>query len=121
MTIDRASAGQWLSERLAGPVPGAATVVFHSIVMQYLAAGERKLLEDSIAEAGAKAEAQAPLAWLRLEPAGAECTVTLTLWPRGNEAVVARCGFHGEGVRPTHVPLRQPRGETGVTGITTLS
>lgn len=109
VTIDRDAAGSWLSEQLARPAAGVATVVFHSIVMQYLAESERRSFEHSIAGAGAAASEQAPLAWLRLEPAGAECAVTLTVWPAGEEAVVARCGYHGEGVRPSHAPLGRPR------------
>ena len=104
VTIDRAAAAAWLTEQLAPPADGVATVIFHSIVMQYLAEGERKSFEQSVARAGAAATERAPLAWLRLEPAGAECAVTLTMWPSEKEAVVARCGFHGEGVRPVPNP-----------------
>src|SRR5262249_5414995 len=34
--VERASGPDWLARRLAAPVPGVATVVYHSIVLQYL-------------------------------------------------------------------------------------
>jgi hypothetical protein len=98
--IERAEAGSWLAGKLPEPVPGVATVVFHSIVMQYLEEGQRRRVEKAISAAGAAATKKAPVAWLRMEPEGAECAVILTQWPTGENRVVARSGFHGEGVRP---------------------
>ncbi len=98
--VDCAAAAPWLDAQLAIPAPGVATVVFHSIVAQYLHPEERRRLEESIAAAGLAATRRAPVAWLRMEPEGAECALSLALWPSGEEAVIARCGFHGEGVRP---------------------
>ncbi|MDQ3660694.1 MAG: DUF2332 family protein, partial [Actinomycetota bacterium] len=99
--VERAEAGSWLALKLAEPVPEAATVVFHSIVMQYLEEGQRRLFEEVIATAAPGATTEAPPAWLRREPAGAECALSLTLWPSGREEVIARSGFHGERVRPS--------------------
>jgi len=98
--VDCAAAAPWLDDQLAIPAPGVATVVFHSIVAQYLHPEERRRLEESIAAAGLAATRRAPVAWLRMEPEGAECALSLALWPSGVDAVIARCGFHGEGVRP---------------------
>ena len=58
----------WLAGRLAEPVPGVATVVFHSIVWQYLPPATRTAIADALAHAGAAATPEAPLAWLRMEP-----------------------------------------------------
>ena len=99
--IDRAAAGPWLADRLAAAAPDVATVVFHSVVAQYLDPEERRHLEETIAAAGSAATPRAPVAWLRMEPEGAECAVRLKLWPSGRDEVIARCGFHGERVRPT--------------------
>src|SRR5207248_425262 len=67
-TIDRASAGGWLETALAEPAAGVVTVVFHSVVLQYLSDDERPRVHDLIQAAGARATDDAPLAWLRLEP-----------------------------------------------------
>ncbi len=97
-SIDRAEACEWLSERLATPTPGVATVVFHSIVLQYL--GERAArLREIIEEAGQRATARAPLFWLRLEPErqGNESifSVRMTTWPNGQDRRLAISSPHG--------------------------
>lgn len=96
--IERASASTWVAERLAAPREGMATVVYHSIVMQYLAEPERIAFEAAIEEAGAGATLAAPLAWLRMEPAGDRAEVWLTSWPGREERLVARAGYHGNPV-----------------------
>jgi hypothetical protein len=97
--IDRADAVDWLGTQLAEPHRGAATVVFHSIVMQYLAEDARAAVRATIEEAGARASAEAPLAWLRMEPGGDYAHVHLTLWPAGEERLLAEAGYHGRPVR----------------------
>ncbi len=99
VAIDRAAAGEWLERRLAAPVPGAATVVFQSLVLQYLDDAERARVRDVIEAAGAAATAAAPLAWLRMEPGGELADVRLRTWPGGEDALVARAGYHGRPVR----------------------
>ena len=93
--VERAGAADWLGRQLAGGATGRATVVFQSIVWQYLGERERERVRALLSAAGARATAGAPLAWLRLEPAGGYTTVTLTTWPGGRERVLARAGFHG--------------------------
>ena len=62
--VQRAAAGEWVEAQLGEPAPDAVTVVFHSIVMQYLSDAERQRLEEALQAANG------PLAWLRMEPAG---------------------------------------------------
>jgi hypothetical protein len=94
--IDRASAADWLEARLAEPAGGAVTVVFHSVVMQYLPEAERERVEALVRAAG---EGGAALAWLRMEPDTAErAGVWLDLWPEGRHARIARAGYHGRPV-----------------------
>ncbi|HEV3226092.1 MAG TPA: DUF2332 domain-containing protein [Acidimicrobiales bacterium] len=100
--IDRADAHAWVDDQLRDRREGRATVIFHSIVWQYLAPETRAGIKDSIHAAGARASSRAPIAWLRMEPgtdpaAGAE--VRLTMWPGGAERIVARTGYHGRPVR----------------------
>jgi hypothetical protein len=46
--VERAGAAGWTEARLAEPAPGTATVVFHSIVMQYLPVAERERFERAL-------------------------------------------------------------------------
>ena len=101
--LDKGSLIDWLPERI-GPVPGRATVVFHSIVMQYLAKDDRHAFEAIVRQAGERATGDAPLAWLRLEPKGAEFHVRLNRWPGGDEHHVATATAHGQNVRWLGLP-----------------
>ena len=97
--VERASAVDWLPRRLAAARPGVATVVFHSIAIAYLERAAREQAVGAIAGAGARATRNAPVAWLRMEPGGEQAEVRLTVWPGGDERLVATTGFHGRGVR----------------------
>jgi hypothetical protein len=93
--VEVASAAEWVERRLASPVVGRATVVCHSIVLQYLATEERRALVDAIEAAGSDAAADAPLAWLRLEPGGDQADLRLTTWPGGATRLLATSAYHG--------------------------
>lgn len=95
----QASAVPWTTEQLAATAPRTATVLFHSIVMQYLTAEERGAFEAAVREAGDRASEAAPLAWLRMEPDDWEATqVRLTMWPGSGDRKLARAGYHGDPV-----------------------
>jgi hypothetical protein len=98
-TVDRADGPSWLGEQLARARPGLATVVFHSIVTQYLEEDGRARLTRALDEAALRATAEAPLAWLRLEPTQPEGAgrflVHLTTWPGGEEVLLAEAHPHG--------------------------
>ena len=103
-SVDRSSAEAWLPSTLGPPADQMATVVFHSVVMQYLDPAEREAVRLLLGEAGARATAANPMAWLRLEPEGEwrrerPHAVRLTMWPGGNEEKLAECHPHG---RPVH-------------------
>jgi hypothetical protein len=97
--ITRANGADWIAEQLARATPGRATVVYHSIVIQYFDQASRDRFVASIAAAGGRAPRDAPLAWLRMEPGGEQAEVQLTVWPGGESRLVATTGFHGQGVR----------------------
>jgi hypothetical protein len=97
--VDRAGAADWIAERLAETRPGVTTVLFHSIVMQYLPEEERRDFERRLAAAGEDAGEDAPLFWLRMEPAGEMAEVRITRWPGGEDRFLARVGYHGDPVR----------------------
>jgi hypothetical protein len=97
--VDRADAPTWLEEHLAAPAEGVATVVVHSIVLQYLPKPARGRLQAALAAAGRRASEAAPLAWLRMEPAGDQAELRLTSWPDADEELLATSGFHGAPIR----------------------
>lgn len=107
VAVEAAGALEWLTARLREPVQGACTVVFHSIVLQYISGNDKNAILECLQEAGRRATVDSPLAWLRLEPAQTRrvspmlAEVRLTFWPGGGETVVADAGFHG---RPVLVP-----------------
>jgi hypothetical protein len=93
--VDQGDLGEWAEERLAEAVPGVATVVVHSIVWQYVAPGSRDRMRAALWRAGRRATPDAPLAWLRFEPAGPVGDLRLTWWPGGEETVLATAEYHG--------------------------
>jgi hypothetical protein len=93
--LDREAAAPWTKRMLAEPAPGTATVLYHSIVMQYLSEEELAAFHRQIEVASERATADAPLAWLRMEPAGDHADLHLTVWPGGEERHLARAGYHG--------------------------
>jgi hypothetical protein len=98
VAVEQGGAGEWIAARLSEPRDGAVTVVFHSIVMQYLGEDERTEFERTLRAAGDSASERSPLAWLRMEPGGERAEVRLTLWPGGEERILARGGYHGDPV-----------------------
>jgi len=95
VAVDRQGAAAWIERRLADPAAGRVTVVFHSIVMQYLGEAERAAFESHLGDAAARASDEAPLAWLRMEPADELAEVRLAVWPGGEDRLLCRAGYHG--------------------------
>lgn len=95
--VDEASAMTWLPRLLEQPLDGVATVVFHSIVLQYLSDQERDEFLQLIEGAGARATNEAPLAHLTLEPdpGMSGYSLRLRMWPGGEEFILAQSGPHG--------------------------
>jgi len=96
--VDREPATAWTKRMLSEPTPGQATVLYHSIVSQYLSDKERSAFHTNIQAGGERATADAPLAWLRMEPGGERADVHLTTWPSGETRHLARVGYHGSPV-----------------------
>jgi len=101
LAIDQADAGVWLGEQLRdGGARGATTVVFHSIVWQYLPRDTKDGVRAALAHAGSKATTDSPLAWLRMEPATPDhAELRLTTWPTGEQELLAQVGYHGADIR----------------------
>lgn len=99
--VDRGDAAAWVEAHVA-PVEGRCGVVFHSIAFQYFPAETKNLIAAHMARAGGRATAAAPLAWLRYESedgGGKGITLRLTLWPGGEDRLLARAHPHGASVR----------------------
>jgi hypothetical protein len=104
--VERADAAEWLAQRLAQREPGVATLIYHSVFLQYPPRETQKALRTMIEAAGARASADAPLAWLRLEPEAllggprdsVRFLVDLTTWPGGDHRVLAVTDGHARAV-----------------------
>lgn len=97
MTVDRADAADWLATQLGdGPAQGAVTVLFHSIVWQYLPRTTKDGVRAALAAAGDRAGETNPLCWLRMEPDTLDhAALRLTTWPDRSEEKLAEVGYHG--------------------------
>ena len=98
--VEPLPASAFLERELAEPAPGVVTVVWHSVVRQYLDPDERQRVEELLAAAGERATPEAPLARLSLEPehlgAGRfRFLVELTPWPGGAPELLADAEGHG--------------------------
>lgn len=66
--IAKCGAADFLEQVLAEPQqPGVTRMLMHSVVWQYIQPEERARIEALMAEAGARATEEAPLAWVSLE------------------------------------------------------
>jgi hypothetical protein len=94
LRVERAGATEWLNSRLSEPAGRVATVLFHSIVWQYINRQERKDLLDLIQEKGSRATADSPFAWLRMEPGEKSAEVKLAIFPGFEDRIIATAGYH---------------------------
>jgi hypothetical protein len=98
--VDRADAADWVRSKLQEPVKASATVLYHSIMWQYMAVQTRADVRASLERAGDQATDAAPLVWLRFEPSHPEQRpeLRLTLWPGAQEVCLAVAHPHGSEV-----------------------
>ena len=101
VTVEEADAVDWTA-RVAAPRAGAATVLYHSVFWQYMPAESQAALAQALASHGASATRAAPFAWLRMEPPPEHMSnmeVRLTLWPGGEDRILATVHPHGAWVK----------------------
>jgi hypothetical protein len=65
--VERSHAAPFL-EREAHPVRGVATVIFHSVFIQYVEDAERRRIVEAIADAERRSTPEAQVYYLRMEP-----------------------------------------------------
>ena len=100
--VERADAAPWLAQKLNARAADAATIVYHSVFLQYPPREAREAIVDAITEAGARATPSAPLAWVRLEPEaltdGVEnsprMVIDITTWPGGARRIIGYTDGH---------------------------
>jgi hypothetical protein len=94
IVVDEEDAVTWTRGRV-GISSGAATVLFHSVMWDYLPRESQAALMDCIAGLGALARPNAPFAWLRMESDGVIYNLRLTVWPGGESRPLAVVHPHG--------------------------
>ena len=98
-TVARQGAAAFLDE--VELRPGAATVVWHSVMWQYVDAEEQRQGEERLLALGGQATGAAPFARITLEPrrdrkdGDMRLAVTLRAWPGGEERVLGTAHPHG--------------------------
>jgi hypothetical protein len=99
--LDRADAATW-AEMVLHPKPaepGITRVLMHAVALQYAPEEVVARIAAHAARIGAAATDRSPFAWLRYEADpdyGERASLRLTLWPAGQERVLALGDTHGE-------------------------
>ncbi|WP_336957925.1 DUF2332 domain-containing protein [Sphingobium aquiterrae] len=108
--LDRGNAAAWIADRLREPqAEGVTRAIFHSIVLQYIPAEGQAKIRAAILEAGQRATAARPLAWISFEWDEARNAIHLKLscWPGDGERDIATCHPHAQWIEwhePRHIP-----------------
>lgn len=100
--VERADAADWLKAKLAARASDAATIVYHSVFLQYPPPETRAAITAAIEAAGAAAKPSAPLAWVRLEPEALfdgprdspRMVIDLISWPGGVRRILGHTDGH---------------------------
>lgn len=96
--IAACGAERWLPGVLADPRSGELTVIWQSVMRQYVPAEAWAAIEQAVADAARAATPATPLAWITMEPGDdplAGFLVTATTWPGGGRHRLGRAGDHG--------------------------
>ena len=97
--VERKDAGSFVEERFEAPQQSGVTrVLYHSIVWQYLPETTQRSITAAMEQAGSRATAEKPLAWVQLETNRETFKHELTVryWPGGEEPVFLAEGHpHG--------------------------
>lgn len=100
--IDAADGIEWIGG--IAPQHGALTVAMHSVITEHMPNDARERLRAAIAALGLRASADAPVAWIRMEPAERGYETRLTLWPGGEDILIARSDGHAQDIEWAPVP-----------------
>lgn len=111
---EQGDAIDWLEAQLY-PRPGRLHLIAHTIAWQYFPAETRARGAALIADAGARAQDDAPLAWLAFEADGNSpgAALSLRLWPGDEGVSLGRADFHGRWVQWNPTPAAGRAGADG--------
>ena len=93
ITVEGLDAATFLERELDAPRREVATIVYHSVVMQYVTEGIHRRIEETIERAASAAPRDAPVYHLSMEPVEGRFEIWL------DEELLATCQGHGSGVR----------------------
>ncbi len=100
--VDTASADEWIAQQLSRPSEHA-TLIFHSIVWQYLGTETQNRLKRAIYSAGESASSTAPIVWARMEPAGPVADIQVDVFDGSSSEPqhfrLAEIGYHGQNMK----------------------
>ena len=103
--VERLGAFDFLDRELADLPVGVTTVVWHSVVWQYVEPAERRAVDALLERVGARATEATPLVRLSLEPEKHDGTYVFRVmarrWPDGRSVHLADALGHGPPVRWT--------------------
>jgi hypothetical protein len=106
VNVERADAAEWVKAKLDARPSDAATVVYHSIFLQYPPRETREAITYAIERAGERASDAAPLAWVRLEPEALlngvrdslRYVLDLVTWPGGKRRILGYADGHARAI-----------------------
>ena len=101
--VDAGDAADWTEAQVAlAPQPGVTRVLMHSVAWTYFPAPTQARIATHMAAAGARATADAPLAWLGFEPSPGHLqppALRLRTWPGGPVRLLGTGSPHGHWLR----------------------
>ncbi|MBS0386451.1 MAG: DUF2332 domain-containing protein [Proteobacteria bacterium] len=100
--VERADAAAWIGDKLAARAKDAATIVYHSVFLQYPPRETRAAIVKAIEQEGARADATAPLVWVRTEPEALfggprdsqRMVIDFIAWPNGRRRIMGYTDGH---------------------------
>jgi hypothetical protein len=100
---DQADAGDWLTDKLAEPLPRGVTIVYHTVAFQYFSPSTRARVRSALEAAGAMSDDLHRLVWLRFEHAnvfgaGDGFVLDQVSWPGRAQRKLAHVDAHGRRV-----------------------
>jgi hypothetical protein len=100
VTVERGNATDFLRRHLATPVPSQVTVLYHSIMWNYVSDTDKAAIVNVVRDAAQRATSASPLAWLRFEIEAKDQypVLDLTQWPGADKRRLAVANPHGASV-----------------------
>ncbi len=104
--VESADAAEWVEAKLAGELPVGVTVLYHSVVWQYLASETRVSIEAAVEAAAKRATPERRMAWVRYEVGRLfgldgpidQMGIEVRSWPGNERRVIARADGHARWV-----------------------